>query len=152
MKQTIFGASREEFQKRLRARIILCVCVFCAILMIHGVCTWLRTEQNHTAMLLLNIAADILGGSFLIAQLNIYVLPQLKSLKLYDLAAQETTGQVVEIGESAIHYIGVDCLEVHLPDRRLFLPVGTITLTVGAQYRFRLKGNLVVEVCAYDPA
>ena len=122
--------------------------VFCAIVFIHIACTLLRTTDNHTAMLMINITTDILGGSFLIARLYMCVLPQQKLLKLYDLATQEEAGQVLEIGNSIVHYIGVDCYEVCLPERRLFLPADTLVLTVGSYYHFRLKGNLIVEVCS----
>lgn len=146
MTQTVFGTDRTACQRNVRKNILLCIFVFCAIIFIHVVCTYLRTEHTHTTMLIANIAVDIIGGSFLIARLNMCVLPQQKLLKLYDLATQETVGQVVEIGNSLIHYIGVNCCEVRLPDRRLFLPAGTMALTVGEHYHFRLKGNLIVEV------
>lgn len=146
MTQTVLGADRAVCQKHIRRNILLCIFVFCAIVFIHVVCTCLRTERTHTAMLIANIAADIIGGSFLIARLNICVFPQQKLLRLYDLATQEAVGQVVEIGSSLTHYVGVSCYEVRLPDRRLFLPADTMVLTVGACYRFRLKGNLIVEV------
>lgn len=146
MKQTVFGTDRAACQKNLRTNILLCILVFCAVVFLHVVCTGARTEHNHTAMLIANIAADIIGGSFLIARLNMCVFHQKKLLKLYDQATQETTGQVLEIGNTVIHYIGVDCCEVCLENRRLFLPADTMTLTVGKHYRFRLKGNLIVEV------
>lgn len=147
MKQTILGTDRAVFQKNIRKNILLCILVFCAVVFVHAACTLGRTEHNHTSMLLANILADILGGSFLIAWLNLCILPQWKFLRLYDLAAQKATGQVLEIGASIIHYIGVDCYEVSLPNRHLFLPVGTIDLQDGQSYCFRLKGNLIVEVC-----
>lgn len=147
MKQTVLGTNRAAFQKTLRGNILLCAAVFCAIIIIHTVCTCLRTDRNHTYMLLANIAADILGGSFLIARLSMCVFPQKKLLRLYDLAVQKTTGEVMEIRTSIIHYIGVDCYEVCLENRNLFLPAGNMVLTAGQPYRFRLKGNLIVEVC-----
>jgi len=147
MKQTVFGTDRAAFQKTLRKNILLCAAIFCAVVCIHAVCTLGRTERNHTAMLIANIAADILGGSFLIARLTVCVFPGQKLLRLYDLATGQTAGQVVEIGSTVTHYIGVDCYEVSLEDRRLFLPADTMALTVGSRYRFRLKGNLIVEVC-----
>lgn len=146
MKQTIFGTDRAVYQKNLRKNILLCIFVFCVISVIHIVCTCLRTEHNHTYMLIANIAADIIGGSFLITRLNMCIFPRKKLLHLYDLATQEATGQVLEIGNTVIHYIGVDCYEISLSDRRLFLPANTMVLTVGAYYHFRLKGNLIVEV------
>ena len=143
----MLGEDRAAYEKNLRRNILLCAFVFCVIVLIHVVCTYFRTEQNHTYMLIANIAADIIGGSFLIARLSLCVFPRKKLLKLYDLASQEEVGQVLELGSDITHYIGVDCYEVHLEKRRLFLPLGTIALTVGKCYRFRLKGNLIVEVC-----
>ena len=98
-------------------------------------------------MLLANIGVDIIGGSFLIARLTMCVFPQKKLLQLYDRATQEESGQVLEIGDVITHYIGIDCYEVSLEDRRLFLPADTMVLNVGHNYSFRLKGNLIVEVC-----
>ena len=146
MKQTVFGTDRAVCQKHLRRNILLCAVVFFAVIVIHVVCTLGRTEQNHTLMLIANIAADIIGGSFLIARLSMCIFPQQKLLRLYDQAAQEAAGQVLEIGNTVTHYIGVDCYEVSLENRRLFLPADTMALTVGQFYRFRLKGNLIVEV------
>lgn len=147
MKQTIFGTDRAACQKNLRVNILLCILVFCVIVFLHVVCTGMRTEHNHTFMLIANIGADVIGGSFLIARLSICVFPQKKMLQLYDRATQEAAGQVLEIGNTVIHYIGLDCYEVSLSDRRLFLPADTMVLTAGQNYRFRLKGNLIVEVC-----
>ena len=146
MKQTIFGTDRATCQKNLRVNILLCILVFCAIVVLHAVCTGIRTEHNHTYMLIANIGTDVIGGSFLIARLSMCVLPQKKLLQFYDRANQEADGQVLQIGDTVIHYIGVDCYEVSLSNRRLFLPANTMVLTVGQHYRFRLKGNLIVEV------
>ena len=147
MKQTIFGTDRATCQKILRVNILLCILVFCAIVILHVVCTAMRTEHNHTCMLIANIGTDIIGGSFLIAWLSMCVFPRKKLLQLYDRANQEADGQVLDISDTVVHYIGVDCCEVFLSDRRLFLPADTMALTVGQHYRFRLKGNLIVEVC-----
>ena len=147
MKQTIFGTDRAACQKNLRTNSLLCIFVFCAIVILHAVCTGMRTEHNHTYMLLANIGVDIIGGSFLIARLTMCVFPQKKLLQLYDRATQEESGQVLEIGDVITHYIGIDCYEVSLEDRRLFLPADTMLLNVGENYSFRLKGNLIVEVC-----
>lgn len=152
MTQTVFGTDRAVCQKCLRRNILLCCLVFSAIVIIHVVCTALRTERNHTVMLIANIAADILGGSFLIAWLSMCIFPQQKLIRLYDQSNQETTGQVLEIGSDITHYIGVDCYEVSLENRRLFLPAHTMVLTAGQLYRFRLKGNLIVEVDDYGEA
>ena len=147
MKQTVLRTDRTAYQKKLRTNTLLCGFVLCAIVLLHILCTAARTEQNHTFMLIANIGTDIIGGSFLIAWLSICVFPQKKLLQLYDQATQEATGQVLEIGNAIIHYIGVDCYEVSLSDRRLFLPAGTMELATGKYYRFRMKGNLIVEVC-----
>ena len=112
MKQTVFGTDRAVCQKHLRRNILLCAVVFFAVIVIHAVCTLGRTEENHTLMLIANIAADIIGGSFLIARLSMCIFPQQKLLRLYDQAAQEAAGQVLEIGNTVTHYIGVDCYEV----------------------------------------
>jgi hypothetical protein len=146
MKQTIFGTDRATCQRNLRVNILLCILVFCAIVVLHAVCTAIRTELNHTYMLIANIGTDVIGGSFLIARLSMCVFPQKKLLQLYDRANQDADGQVLGISDTVIHYIGVDCYEVLLSDRRLFLPADTMALTVGQHYRFRLKGNLIVEV------
>ena len=152
MKQTLFGTDQAAFQKKLRFNITLCILVFCAVAASHVVCTGLRTEQNHTYMLIANITVDVIGGSFLIARLSLCVFPQKKLLQLFLQANQQAEGQVLEIGSTLIHYIGVDCYEVSLSDRRLFLPADTMTLTPGKHYRFRLKGNLMVEVCDDEQA
>ena len=146
MRQSVLGADRAVCEKNIRRNILVCIFVFFAVVLIHVACIYFRTEHTHTAMLIANIAADIIGGGFLIARLSIYVLPQHKLLKFYDRATQETTGQVLEIGDSLIHHVGVNCYEVRLAERRLFLPADTIVLTVGEHYRFRLKGNLIMEV------
>ena len=146
MRQTILGMDRKRFQKTLRTNAVLCIFVFLLILSVHAGCTLLRTDENHTSMLMANIAADIIGGSFLIAWLNMYFFPQKKLLKLYDAATQEAVGEVLEIGNFCTHYIGINCYEVRLSDRRLFLPADTLVITPGTHYHFRLKGNLIVEV------
>lgn len=147
MRQTIFGTDWASCNKKLRANIFLCIAMFLGIAGIHVVCTLGRTEQNHTVMLICNIAADVLGGSLLIARLSLCVFPLKRMLRLYGQANQEAFGEVLALTDTPIHYAGMDCHEVTLSDRRLFLPADTMELTAGIYYRFRLKGNLIVEVC-----
>ena len=40
----------------------------------------------------------------------------------------------------------LDCLEVQVDERRLYVPVGTILLTSGNTYRFHLVSHIITEV------
>ncbi len=145
MKQTVLGVDKSKYRSGIRTDIILCICVLCAVALAHVLCISLRTDSNHRVMLAANIAADIIGGSFVITRVYMHILPERRLLLLYDSASQIESGVVREIAKDPVNYVGISCREVDLGDRRLFLPIGDMSLIPGEAYTFRLKGNVIAE-------
>ena len=112
--------------------------------------TVLRTEENHNWLMLLNILIDICGGWFIIGYVSLCVLPQKKLLSCLAKGKYYIEGSVIEVSQQSVRYMGLDCCEVHLAERRLFLPEDTLSLDAGEKYRFLLCGDIIVEVSSED--
>ena len=54
-------------------------------------------------------------------------------------------GTVQSVFVVSIRYMDLDCMEVQVDERRLYIPVGTILLTSGNTYRFHLVSHIITE-------
>lgn len=145
MKQTILMDNPAVFEKTLRRRIQLSFFVALLTLCLNVVLTLLRTDANHTFMLIANIALDILCGLFLLPLITLRILPQKKLLNLTRQEKECLQATVSEISGHIQRYMDMDCLTVTTENRTLFLPVNTLTLQKGTVYRFCLVQNIIVE-------
>lgn len=146
MNTNILGTTPQRYHHMLVRRTILCVAIGGLTLGINLVLTLCRTDSNHTLLLLLNIAVDLLCSFFLIYEIIEGILPRHRLYRLYLSPSEEHCGTLVQIDSSHQRYRGIDCYPVCFDSFRCFLPVGTLTLPVGAPIRVKTVFNIIVEV------
>ena len=145
MKQTILGKPAQAFRQTLRMRTVVCIALVVLTTAINLVCVLARTETNHTVMFWVNILTDILCGFFVLSFAGFRILPQRRLYALFRKKGVSVDGTVSRISNSTTRHMDMDCLEVTADSRRLFLPAGTITLSEGKTYTFRIVSNVIVE-------
>lgn len=145
MKQTILGNPAKAFRQALRMRTAVSISLVVLTAAINLLCVLARTETNHTVMLWVNILTDILCGFFVLSFAGFRILPQRRLYALFRKAGISVGGTVSRISNSTTRHMDMDCLEVAADSRRLFLPAGTITLSEGETYTFRIVSNVIVE-------
>lgn len=145
MKQTILGKPAQAFRQTLRMRTVVCIALVVLTTAINLVCVLARTETNHTVMFWVNILTDILCGFFVLSFAGFRILPQRRLYALFRKKGVSVDGTVSRISNSTTRHMDMDCLEVTADSRRLFLPAGTITLSEGETYTFRIVSNVIVE-------
>lgn len=103
------------------------------------------TEASYSLHLLLNILSDIFCGIFIIAYFSLRIFPARQLLQLTRRKTVPVSGTVQQISDTTTRYLNLDCWEITLDSRRLYLPVRTIQLKTGEFYRFRTASNIIVE-------
>ena len=145
MKQTILVMPAQAFRQTLRIRTAVSIALVVLTAAINLLCVLARTETNHTVMLWVNILTDILCGFFVLSFAGFRIMPQRRLYALFCKAGISVDGTVSHISSSTTRHMDMDCLEVTADSRRLFLPAGTIPLSVGEAYSFRIVSNVIVE-------
>lgn len=145
MKQTILGMPPALYRQKLRMRTFLCFAVAVFVLALNILLAALRTDSNHTGMLVLNIAADILAGLFLLPFISLRILPQKRLLQLTEQVPEKLLITISEISPLPQRYMDMDCYPVSGDGRTLFLPANTLELTEGSTYTLSLVSNIIVE-------
>lgn len=145
MKQTVLQPSADAFRRSFHRNVALCIGLAGATLLLNILFLCLRTADNHSLMLILNIATDIVCGCFLVWLLHRTILPQWKLLQLTSRRLEVIEGTVCRIDSVVTRYMDIDCLAVTLERRKLFLPAQTIPLKEQTRYRFSVVSNIIVE-------
>lgn len=146
MKRSVLGCSPARYQKSLRLRFIGCGLLLALTLLGNILLYTLRTAENHTIFLLINILSDILCGCFLVYTMTARLLPMLQLYRLTCRPRSTVEGTVSAIGDQPMRYMDLDCLPVTVGQRQLFLPAGTLCLNVGSHYILSVTAGLIVEV------
>lgn len=144
MTRSVLGQSAHSYKKRLDLRIGLCIAVFVLTVGLNILFTVLRTDSNHTLMLILNIAADVLCGFLLLYTWDMHILPGLRLYRLFCRNRELLSGTVTEISQDTQRYMDIDCHTVTVDNRRVFLPAGTLNIQKAA-CTLSLVSNIIVE-------
>ncbi len=148
MKKTILGASREVFCSRLNRikRIVVLLGILTAAITFLLVGS--RDDSNHILMLVLTIAVDVAYGWYLIAIMNIYVLPMQRLLKAYDGKKAVHSGSIAEVSADTYKMQGIDCFKLILEseDKRAFFLPDTLELKKGELIKLYANGSIIAEV------
>lgn len=145
MKQSVLGRPPHSFQRMLRRCIAICIAALALTSGLNILFTTLRTEQNHTRMLVLNILTDILCGFFLVYYVYQKILPRYQLFRLSQRPKSVLQGTLRHIRNEALRYMDIDCYPLDVDGRRLFLPAGTLVLQEGGFYTFSVVSNIIVE-------
>lgn len=149
MMQTILGTDQQKYSKALKSKKILCIVVAVIAVVLNVVFCLLRNDDNHTTMLILNVAVDLFCAWFVIFFCTFVLPTQSKQLSLYSGVQQSYKGVVTNISTDTQRTFGLDCLSVAIGDdnRTFFLPDnGHMILEVGKQYVLQVCSNVIVEV------
>ena len=147
MKQTLLGKPKEIFEKELKKE-VLCCCIACVLTIgVNVLFCFLRTDANHSILLVSNILIDVLCGWGVIYRIETSVMIKKRLLHLASRPLQSYEA-VTEQTEGAWHRIpGLDCRQVIAGGRILYLPQdGKIQLKKDVSYTFSIAGNVIVEV------
>lgn len=146
MRQNILGASAPIYRKKLIRHSVICVAVFMLTLALNILLTALRTPENHTLLLTVNILLDIGCGWFLLFFLSTGIIPRVRLLRLMQKEHTKIRATLEKIAPEPVRYMNLDCRRITAGGHIFFLPAGAIKLTEGQQYCFYLTSNTVVEV------
>lgn len=147
MNQTVLGENQYLLEEQIRNRIIFCTAALIAAVICNIVLTIFRTPQNHTVFMFLNMALDMAAGWFYVWQLDSFILPYKKLLKLYRKTGTTVSGIVEEISSQTQRYYGFDCIAVTVDGHKLFvIDKGTISLEPGQPITLEVVHGIVKEV------
>ena len=147
MNQTVLGENQYLLEEQIRNRIIFCIAALIAAVICNIALTMFRTPQNHTIFMVLNMALDMAAGWFCIWQLDSFILPYKKLLKLYRKIGTTVSGTVEEISSQTQRYYGFDCFAVTVDGHKLFVvDNGTISLEPTQQVTLEVVHGIVKEV------
>lgn len=146
MTQNILGMSPTAYQQMLFRRVFMCVCSILFTLCLNLFFLSFFDKWNRQLLFFLNVVTDNLCGCALIAYVELRILPQKKLLRLTKHRFSIYYGTVQSVSGVSSRYMDLDCLEVQVDERRLYIPVGTILLTSGNAYRFHLVSHIITEV------
>ena len=146
MKQIILGETEERFTKKLRKEIACCCLAGILVMGLNILLCFLRTDENHSALLMINIVTDVIYGCTLISYVEERISTKKTMIKLWKRSHRKFIATVEEISGEQHRIPGMECLEILAGERRLYLPqTGTIRLEEGITYAFGIVDNVVVE-------
>ncbi len=146
MKQTLLGKSPADYHRGIqRCRAVWIACAVLTVVL-NGLFLLLRTDENHTWMLLASILTTVLGGWGLIALHGLVLQPM---GALYALACRpaekiQVTVQTVERGTERVERF--DCHRVLTENRVFFLIEGSFDLQPGSCIQLTVASGIVTEV------
>ena len=146
MKRGVLDKPIGEFEKRLRLGSLGCRAMSVVAVLLNVLVVLLRNEGNHSALLILNIGIDILVFGFCYTYKILNIDTQKVLLRLYRKERSVISGEILEVSESTKTYMSIECREVNVDGKILFVPVNTIALTNGEKLRIFSASNVIVEV------
>ena len=147
MNLTILGENQYVYGDMVRKKIIACIVVVILAATSNTVVMWLHTRESLFMCIIMNALLDVVAGWFVIWQLDRFILPGRKLLRLYKKAGIIVNGEVEEISKCTERYYGFDCWVVTVGGHKLFLvDNGTISLKVGQPVSLETVHGVVKEV------
>ena len=147
MNKTVLGENQYLLEEQIRNRIIFCVAALITAIVCNIILTIFRNPQNHTVFMLLNMALDMAAGWFCVWQLDSFILPYKKLLKLYRKTGTTVSGIVEETSSQTQRYYGFDCIAVTVDGHKLFvIDNGTISLEPEQPVTIEVVHGIVKEV------
>lgn len=133
-------------KKDLKKRKTLCAVAAGVTAMLNMMCVALRTENNHSVMLTLNIVLDVLCGWGIIYYRSVYIVPWQKILALMEKESQQICGEIDGISEEVCCHMGLDCRCISIGERKLFHPVLLEPVKQGQNLVCEVVAGVIVEV------
>lgn len=123
-----------------------CIAI-CAITIIANVLLTLFTVEATTKLfLIINILVDIVVGMYVYTYYLANISTQKKLIAISQKAREKVSGTVEKISDETITHLSIECVEVKVSERILFMPLNTIQLSCGENIVAYCNSNVIVEV------
>ena len=121
MNPTVLGENQYISGDKLRGKIVACVVIVVVTLVLNTGITLIHTRESLAARMVLNILLDVIAGWFVVWQLDRFILPHSRVLRLYKKSGTIVSGTVEKISQTTERYYGFDCWEISVDGHRLFV-------------------------------
>lgn len=146
MKYSILQDTANDFCKKQKRRILYCALLVMMMFCLHILFLLVWQPQNHIFVVMGSIAVDIVGGWFLVYYVTTTILVSRRLFHFYSGRPEKISGQVERISENKVRYMHLDCREVQIGQRRVFVPEGRLPVSCGQKGVFAVVSGVVVEV------
>lgn len=147
MKQTILGEEQAQTKRRVQNRLFCCVGIIFVAAVLNVFFIVLRTKENHTLMLMMNILVDLAAGWIMVWNVTTFVAPLKKCLRLQENEGILLSGTVENVFEGTERYCGFDCIVATIAGHKVFVvDNGNIRLTPSEQVTVIIVQGIVKEV------
>lgn len=147
MKQNCLGKNQYLLEEQIRKRIIICAAVLFVAVISGIILTLFRTPENHAILMLSNMVLGIAAGWLGVWQLDSFILPYRKLLKLYRKTGTTVSGVVETVSDNTERYYGFDCMAVTVDGHKVFvIKNGAISLAPAQAVTLEVVHGIVKEV------
>ncbi len=147
MTKTILGISAEKYRSKLNKYKALAIASACLFVILNALFLLLRTESNHSLMLISSIAVSIGLGWFLVAWVELVIKPMSRLYELSKRQSETITVKIDAIDAESRRVENFDCVQVYTEDRTLFLIAeGNIRLSSGERATLLISSNIITGV------
>jgi hypothetical protein len=147
MRNNILGESPIEFKKKIRRFICLSVLGLAAVVLCNVVLTAFRHTIGKPLSMVLNVALDTFYLAILVYYYDYKLSEKIKIYKIVRLKNESLQGVVEFVEERSIRHRGLDCYEVSISSRKLFLPIScSDCLKKGETVSVKYVQRIITEV------
>lgn len=146
MRYIILNKSEDVARLELKKHKTNCILLIALTLVVNLLLTIFTTDTTMTAFLVINILIDIASGIFVYTYYLANISTQKKLVTIFRKSRDEVKGTVENISEDICTHLAIECVEVRVSGRILFLPINTIELACGEEIIAYCASNVIVEV------
>lgn len=146
MKYSVLKKSEDEARKELKKNELICGAVIAFALILNVVLTLITNDATMTIFLVINIVIDVIVGVFVYTYYLAKIRTQKKLIHLFDKKRETVSGSIENISNDICTHLSVECFEVTLDSRIVFLPIDSIELSCGESIVAHCSSNVIVEV------
>ena len=146
MRYSVLKQPKEQAAAEIKKKTYVCIASILAALVLNLTFVLLSRDETMDLFLALNILVDIAAGAFAFTYYLANVSTQKKLLRLCNRQLDSVEGTVEKIGTEKQTYLSIECVELDLNGRIIFLPTNTLELSVGDKITAYCTSNVVMEV------
>ena len=146
MKYNVLKKSEDLARRELKWNERICGTTIAVAVILNVLFTLITNDSTMTFFLVVNIVIDVVVGVFSYTFYLAKIHTQKKLIALFDKRQETITGCVEKIGSDICTHLSVECFEVTLDSRIVFLPIESIELSCGESIVARCSSNVIIEV------
>ncbi len=146
MKYSVLNKPMLICEKELKYAKGICIAGIVVALILNLIFTLVSNDSNITLFLVLNILVDIVFGALIYSYYILNIENTKRLLNLYKKERDTLSGTVETVGLERRTHMSIDCVEVKINNRILFLPENTIDLAMGDNVTVYYTSGIIVEV------